>query len=82
MVVELEQRHPNPYRAVSREEFNRAADELARRAPALTRDQQVVGVMRLLAMLGERDGHSGIHPLSPIAGQREISGSLRSRKNS
>jgi Peptidase family S41 len=77
MVVELEQRHPNPYHAVSREDFNRAADELASRAPALTRDQQVVGVMRLLAMLGERDGHSGIHPLSPIPGQRLTTYPLR-----
>ena len=33
--------------------------------------------MRLLAMLGERDGHSGIHPLSPIAGQRLTAYPLR-----
>jgi hypothetical protein len=77
LVTELEQRHPNPYHAVSREDFNRAADELASRAPALTRDQQVVGVMRLLALLGERDGHSGIHPLSPIPGQRLTAYPLR-----
>jgi hypothetical protein len=77
LVVELEQRHPNPYHAVSREDFNRAADDLASRAPSLSRDQQVVGVMRLLAMLGERDGHSGIHPLSPIPGQRLTAYPLR-----
>ena len=77
LVVELEQRHPNPYHAVSREDFSRAADELASQAPSLTRDQQVVGVMRLLAMLGERDGHSGIHPLSPIPGQRLTAYPLR-----
>lgn len=70
LVVEVEQRHPNPYHAVSREDFHRAADDLASRAPAQSREQQIVGVMRLLAMLGERDGHSGIHPLSPIPGQR------------
>jgi hypothetical protein len=70
LLVELEQRHPNPYHAVSREEFHRAADDLAARAPALTRSETIVGVMRLLAMLGERDGHSGVHPLSPVAGQR------------
>jgi hypothetical protein len=70
LVDELEQRHPNPYHAVSRDDFRRTADDLASRAPALTRDQQIVGVMRLLAKLGERDGHSGIHPLSPIPGQR------------
>ena len=77
LVVELEQRHPNPYHAVSREDFNRAADDLASQASSLTRDQQVVGVMRLLAMLGERDGHSGIHPLSPIPGQRLTAFPLR-----
>ncbi len=77
LVVELEQRHPNPYHAVSREDFHRAADDLASRAPALTREQQIVGVMRLLAMLGERDGHSGIHPLSPIPGQRLTAYPLR-----
>jgi hypothetical protein len=70
LVTELEQRHPNPYHAVSREDFHRAADDLAARAPGLTRSEQIVGVMRLLAMLGERDGHSGVHPLSPVPGQR------------
>jgi hypothetical protein len=70
LVTEIEQRHPNPYHSVSREEFRRAADELASRAPSLRRDQVIVGVMRLTAMLGERDGHSGVFPLSPIQGQR------------
>jgi len=77
LVDELEQRHPNPYHAVSRDDFRRAADDLASRAPTLTRDQQIVGVMRLLAKLGERDGHSGIHPLSPIPGQRLTAYPLR-----
>jgi Peptidase family S41 len=70
LVTELEQRHPNPYHAVSREDFHRAADDLAQRAPGLRRSEQIVGVMRLLAMLGERDGHTGVHPLSPVEGQR------------
>ncbi|HEX7256351.1 MAG TPA: hypothetical protein VF236_10530 [Gaiellaceae bacterium] len=69
LVVELEQRHPNAYHAVSREELHRAADDLAARAPSLTREQAIVGVMRLLAMLGERDGHTGVYPLSPVDGQ-------------
>ena len=70
LVVEIEQRHPNPYHAITREDFHRAADDLAARAPGLTRSEQIVGVMRLMAMLGERDGHSGVHPLSPVPGQR------------
>jgi hypothetical protein len=77
LVEELEQRHPNPYHAVSRDDFRRTADDLASQAPTLTRDQQIVGVMRLLAKLGERDGHSGIHPLSPIPGQRLTAYPLR-----
>ncbi len=69
LVAQLEEQHPDPYHSISRAEFRHAADDLAARAPSLRRDQLVVGVMRLLAMLGERDGHSGIHPLSPVAGQ-------------
>jgi hypothetical protein len=69
LVVEVEQRHPNPYHSVARTDFHRAADDLAARAPALRRDQLVVGVMRLMAMLGERDGHSGVFPIQPAHGQ-------------
>ncbi|HEX2496404.1 MAG TPA: hypothetical protein VHK46_06170, partial [Gaiellaceae bacterium] len=29
LVTELEQRHPNPYHAVSHQDFHRAADDLA-----------------------------------------------------
>ena len=69
LVAEIERQHPNPYHQVSRADFRGAADDLATRAPSLRRDQLVVGVMRLLAMLGDRDGHSGVHPLSPVRGQ-------------
>jgi hypothetical protein len=69
LVAEIERQHPNPYHQVSRQDFRSAADDLAARAPSLRRDQLVVGVMRLLALLGDRDGHSGVHPLSPVPGQ-------------
>jgi Peptidase family S41 len=65
LVAEVEEQHPNPYHHVSREDFRRAADDLAARAPTLRREQLIVGVMRLMALLGDRDGHSGVHPLSP-----------------
>jgi hypothetical protein len=65
LVTELEQRHPNPYHAVSHQDFHRAADDLAARSPSLTRSQTIVGVMRLMHMLGERDGHSGLFPFVP-----------------
>jgi hypothetical protein len=63
LVAEVEQRHPNPYHAVSHAEFHAAAEDLARRAPSQTRNQLIVGVMRLMALLGERDGHSGLFPI-------------------
>jgi hypothetical protein len=65
LVAEIEQRHPNPYHAVSRADFHCAADDLAAQAPRLTRNQLIVGVMRLTAMLGARDGHSGLFPIQP-----------------
>ena len=61
--AELERIHPNPYHATSREEYARRVDELAARAGSLDRDHLVVELMRLLALLGERDGHSGIYTL-------------------
>jgi hypothetical protein len=61
--AELERIHPNPYHATSREEYARRVDELAARADSLDRDHLVVELMRLLALLGERDGHSGIYTL-------------------
>ena len=65
LVAELERLHPQPYHAVSREAFHRAADDLAARAPGLRRNQLLVETMRLIALLGEREGHSGIFPLDP-----------------
>ena len=65
LVAEIERLHPRPYHSVSREAFHRAADDLAARAPALRRDQLLVETMRLIALLGEREGHSGIFPLNP-----------------
>ncbi len=61
--AELERIHPNPYHATPREEYARRVDELAARAGSLDRDELVVELMRLLALLGERDGHSGIYTL-------------------
>ena len=61
--AELERIHPNPYHATPRDEYARRVDELAARAGSLDRDQLVVELMGLLALLGERDGHSGIYTL-------------------
>lgn len=62
LMAGLERIHPDPYHATPREEFRRRADELAGRAGSLERPELIVELMRLLALLGERDGHSGIYP--------------------
>jgi hypothetical protein len=58
----IERSHPDPFHSVSRTRLRAEADELAERAPTLSRDELVVGLMRLLALLGERDGHTAIWP--------------------
>lgn len=63
MAAVLEQ-HPDPFRSVTREEFEREA-ELAAAAAGGSRADAVRALMRLGALLGERNGHTGIHPLDP-----------------
>jgi hypothetical protein len=65
LVARIETVHPNPYHAVTRERLRAEANELAGRAPSLTRPQLVAGLMRLVALLGPRDGHSAVFPLDP-----------------
>jgi hypothetical protein len=55
--------HPDPYHSIPRAELDAAVDALAARAPTLHDDVVLVELMRILALLGERDGHAGIHPL-------------------
>jgi hypothetical protein len=55
--------HPDPWHAVSRAEFRSAARRLQERIGTLDADERLVELMRLTALLGERDGHSGIFPL-------------------
>jgi hypothetical protein len=63
----MERFHPDLFHAVSRERFRREAEELASRSSELTRDELVVGLMRLGALPGERDGHTGIYPFDAHA---------------
>ncbi len=62
---ELERTHPNLFHQVSRQRFRAEATDLARKAPELSRDELVVGLMRLTALPGERDGHTGIFAFDP-----------------
>jgi hypothetical protein len=51
--------HPDPFRSIARDAFEREADGAA---TARTRAEAVCSLMRLGASLGARNGHTGIHP--------------------
>jgi hypothetical protein len=57
--------HPDPFRSVTREEFEDAAEFASAAAADGSRSDAVRALMRLGALLGERNGHTGIHPLDP-----------------
>jgi Peptidase family S41 len=59
----LETTHPAPFRNVSRARFRAEVDRLARRAPGLSDNELLVGLMRIAALPGERNGHTGLFPL-------------------
>jgi tetratricopeptide (TPR) repeat protein len=60
MAAEMERRHANLYHTVSRERFAAAVADLDARIPGLQRNQIIVGMMRIAAMVG--DGHTRIDP--------------------
>jgi len=57
---EIETRHPNPYNRTSKATLDAAFAELEQRIPSLSRNQIIVGMMRIVAMVG--DGHTRIDP--------------------
>jgi hypothetical protein len=59
----LESLHPNLFRNVSRQRFRSEVVALARRAPRLDANQLLVGLMRIAALPGDRNGHTGLFPL-------------------
>jgi hypothetical protein len=61
----IEQIHPAPFRSISRERFEAEVNELARRAPSISRDELLVSVLRIIASLGPRNGHTGLFPGDP-----------------
>ena len=61
--AELESLHPNLFRNVSRKRFRSEVAALARRAPSLDANQLLVGLMRVAALPGDRNGHTGLFPL-------------------
>lgn len=63
-LVELERIHPEPYHAVSKAQYRAAADRLIAQLPELDDDELMVELLRLVALLGERDGHANMNPLA------------------
>jgi len=61
----IEQIHPAPFRSISRQRFRAEVDALARRAPGISRDELLVGLLRIIALLGPRNGHTGLFPGDP-----------------
>jgi dienelactone hydrolase len=57
--------HPNLFHDLSPARFDAAVADLSAHADSLDDDQLLVRLMRLGAMPGVRDGHTGIFPLNP-----------------
>ncbi|HEU5202716.1 MAG TPA: hypothetical protein VFU17_00320 [Candidatus Limnocylindrales bacterium] len=62
--------HPDGWHGMARAEWVAAADDVAARAGSMTRDEQLVELVRLAAMpsWNGRDGHTGIFPFTPADG--------------
>jgi hypothetical protein len=62
--------HPDGWHGMARAEWVAAADDVAARASSMTRDEQLVELVRLAAMpsWNGRDGHTGIFPFTPADG--------------
>jgi hypothetical protein len=57
--------HPEPFRSVSKQRFEREVSSVAARAPSMSRSELLVGVLRIIALLGPRNGHTGLFPGDP-----------------
>ena len=60
MAAEMKKRHANLYHSVNRQAFDAAVADLDRRIPTLQRNEIIVGMMRIAAMVG--DGHTRVDP--------------------
>lgn len=58
----IEQLHPAPFRAITKPRFRAEVNALAQRAPGLSQNEVLVGVLRIIALLGPRNGHTGLFP--------------------
>jgi hypothetical protein len=62
--------HPDGWHGMARDAWVAAADDVAARAPSMSRDQRLAELLRLAAMpsWNGRDGHTGIFPFTPEDG--------------
>ncbi|HJP59205.1 MAG TPA: hypothetical protein VJ865_04385 [Gemmatimonadaceae bacterium] len=60
MAAEMQRRHKNLYHAITPEKFAAAVADLDARIPTLQRNEIIVGMMRIAAMVG--DGHTRVDP--------------------
>jgi hypothetical protein len=58
--VEMPKRHKNLFHSMTREQFDAAVSRLNERIPSLTRNQILVELARIVAMVG--DGHTSLFP--------------------
>jgi hypothetical protein len=61
----LQQRLPQIHPHVDEQAFDAAVAHFRQKLPTLTEDQADVGFMKLVASLGDRNGHTGVFPLDP-----------------
>jgi hypothetical protein len=57
--------HPDPFRSVTRAKFRAEVNAAAARAAGLEPNQRLVDLLRIIALLGPRNGHTGAFPLDP-----------------
>jgi hypothetical protein len=60
LAVELPRHHPNPFRVISRERFVASIRALRAQVPALNREQMLVRLMGIVALIG--DAHTSLNP--------------------
>lgn len=67
----IEESHPDPFRSVTRARFRSDVGKLVAQAPTMSHDELLVGILKLTASLGPRNGHTSLFPLDP-SHEREL----------
>ncbi|MEO6392571.1 MAG: tetratricopeptide repeat protein [Pyrinomonadaceae bacterium] len=62
LAQEMPKTHKNLFHSMTREQFETAVNQLNEKIPSLARHQIIVGLMRIVAMAGDGDGHTSLDP--------------------